>query len=96
MEVAQQAKHLCQICEGEPHLENLHYGGFGTKKFFASLYKINHLLIVFTCHPCRTFFRRAFLNHHSQKKLQCKNSQDSCEGPALRKCTKCRWSKCER
>ena len=35
MEVAQQAKQLCQICEWEPHLENLHYGGFGTKEVFC-------------------------------------------------------------
>ena len=68
---------------------------FEIKIFFLFIQKI-HYLIVFTCHPCRSFFRRTFFNHHKQDTLKCKKALDSCEGPALRKCSKCRWTKCER
>ena len=39
METAQQT-HLCQICEKEPHYENLHYGGLELISFSPYLYKI--------------------------------------------------------
>ena len=68
----------------------------GIKKKFFFLQKKIHYLIVFTCHPCRSFFRRTFFNHHKQDTLKCKKALDSCEGPALRKCIKCRWTKCKR
>ena len=39
MDAAQQTL-LCQICEKEPHYENLHYGGLELGSFIPYLYKI--------------------------------------------------------